>query len=279
MILISQKIVAVALAVLVSAATAETPGQRDYHLFKPVPKEQMRPLAADRPDATESPQTVDAGHVQLEMDIALYLRDRARFFEDGTAFAVTNLKFGVTHNVDVQFIFSPYVRSKTRSGGFTEVETGHSNLAIRTKVNLWGNDGGTQTAFALLPFITVPLGGNAVGENNVQGGIVLPFGMELPHGWGLGAQLGIEIVRNDADDGYRVDFLQTVVVGHDIVGKLAGFVEFLSVAPAEGDWFGTLNLGLTYGVNDNVQLDVGTFIGVNAAAPDFLLFAGITWRF
>ena len=105
--------------------------------------------------------------------------------------------------------------------------------------------------------------------------------MELPHGWGLGAQLRFDLFRNADDDGNTFDFSQTVVLSHDIVGSLAGFVEFLSVVPTESDsdWFGTLNFGLTYGVNENVQVDGGAFLGVNSAAPDLAVFMGITWRF
>ncbi|MHC4955752.1 MAG: transporter [Planctomycetota bacterium] len=280
MILTTQKLLAVAaLALMAGPARADSPSQRGYHLFKPVPKDQMRPLSADRPDATESTQTVDAGHVQLEIDIALYLRDRARFTEDTFVFGATNLKFGITHNIDLQLIWSPYVRAKTRATDFTEKEEGFSNLVVRTKFNLWGNDGDSTTSMALLPFVIVPLGSESVGSDNVQGGIVIPFAMDLPQSWGLGAQVGFDVVRNDADDGHRLDFTQTVVLGRDIVGRLAGFVEFLSVVPAEGDWFGTVNIGLTYAVNDNVQLDVASFIGVNSAAPDFAVFTGLTWRF
>ena len=280
MILTNQKFaVALFLLGLALPVHAQWKSQRGYHLFHPVPRDEMRPLSADRPDATESTQTVDAGHVQLEMDIALYLKDRGRFSEDTFAFAATNMKLGLSHNVDLQLIWSPYVRAKTRASGFTEREEGISNLGIRTKINLWGNDGDTKTSLALLPFVVVPLGNESVGDDDIQGGLVVPFAMDLPRGWGLGAQLGVEVVRNDADDGYRADFTQTVVVGRDIVGNLAGFVEFASVAPSEGSWFGTVNVGLTYAIGENVQLDVATFIGVNDVAPDFVLFTGITWRF
>src|SRR5258707_15821817 len=39
-----------------------------YTLFNPTPREYMRAFTTDRPDLTESPFTVDAGHFQLEMD-------------------------------------------------------------------------------------------------------------------------------------------------------------------------------------------------------------------
>ena len=46
------------------------PDKSGYNLFNPVPENLLRDLSPDRPDATESPYTVDAGHYQLEMDFA-----------------------------------------------------------------------------------------------------------------------------------------------------------------------------------------------------------------
>ncbi len=279
----NQNICALALLlVLGSVATAQSPSQRGYHLFKPVPEDLLRPLSADRPDATESTQTVDAGHVQIEMDVALFAKDRRGGYEDTYTFAATNLKFGLTHNVDLQFIFAPYVKTETREGGVAMTVEGISNLTIRSKINLWGNDGDTETSLALLPLIRVPTGGNAVRDlDHVEGGLAIPFATDLGKGWSFGAQLRFDALRNSADDGYMVEFSQTVVAGHAIVGALSGFIEFLSVVPSESarEWFGTVNVGLTYEINDNVLLDIAAFIGVNDVAPDFVFFTGFTWRF
>ena len=46
-----------------------------YTLFDPTPRALMREMATDRPDVTESPYTVDAGHVQVESSFVEYTRD------------------------------------------------------------------------------------------------------------------------------------------------------------------------------------------------------------
>jgi hypothetical protein len=52
-------------------AVADGPvGKGQYNIFNPTPVDSMRELSPDRPDKTESPYTVDAGHLQLEMDFA-----------------------------------------------------------------------------------------------------------------------------------------------------------------------------------------------------------------
>lgn len=282
MLLTTQKILIVAaLLVFGSTAAAQSPSQRGYNLFNPVPGDRLRPLSADRPDATESPQTVDAGHLQLEMDIAAYLRDRSDAHVDGWAFAVTNIKLGLTHNVDLQLVVAPYSYVETRVGGTTTIAEGFGDLVLRTKVNLWGNDGDTKTAFAVMPFISFPTGRDDLGSDEVEGGIIFPLSVDLPRGWGLGLQLELDVVRNSSDTGYQLDIANTIVLGHDIVGPLAGFVEFSSLFPgdSEAGWIGTLNVGLTYAIDQNTQLDVGAFLGLSSEAEDVVVFLGITRRF
>src|SRR6266581_8182675 len=46
------------------------PDKSGYNLFNPTPRGFMRELGADRPDKTDCPFTVDAGHFQVEMDFA-----------------------------------------------------------------------------------------------------------------------------------------------------------------------------------------------------------------
>src|SRR2546425_12662784 len=52
------------------------PDKGKYTLFNPTPRELMREMNTDRPDKTESPFTVDAGHFQIEADILNYTYDR-----------------------------------------------------------------------------------------------------------------------------------------------------------------------------------------------------------
>jgi hypothetical protein len=44
-------------------------------------------------------------------------------------------------------------------------------------------------------------------------------------------------------------------------------------------WYATLNGGLLYNVNENVQADVSMQLGLNSDAPDLLIYTGFTWRF
>jgi hypothetical protein len=256
-----------------------------YNFFNPTPRELMRDLSADRPDLTESPYTVDAGHFQIEMDLVNYSHDRHnrdRETIDSYSVAAVNLKAGLLNNVDLQLILEPYIstRIKDRSTGSTSKHNGFGDITTRLKVNLWGNDGG-ETALALMPFIKLPTNQDDVGNEAVEGGLIVPFAMELPAGWGLGAQTEVDFIEDGDEDGYHAEFINTVALGRDIVGNLAGYVEFFSLVSTESDsdWIGSVNGGLTYAVNADLQLDGGVNFGVTRAADDITPFVGVTWRY
>ena len=240
-------------------------------------------LTPDRPDKTESPYTVDAGHFQLEMDFANYTYDQS----DGTTtkawnVAPVNLKAGLCNNVDVQFVFDNYlhVRTDDRVAGTSATQSGVGDFTTRLKINLWGDDGG-QTAFGLLPFVKFPTSTDSLGNNAVEGGIVFPLAVKLPHGFDLGLETAVSCLRDDNDSSYHADFINSITCDHAIIGKLSGYLEFFSDLSTESHagWIGTVDAGLEFLVTENVQLDCGCNFGVTRAADDFNPFAGITVRF
>jgi hypothetical protein len=71
-------------------------------------------------------------------------------------------------------------------------------------------------------------------------------------------------------------------VGHEIIGKLAGYIEFFSSISTErgSSWVGTVDLGLTYERPDGqLQIDTGVYLGATHAADDVNAFTGLTVRF
>gem|GEM_PF-5119181 len=62
----------------VHAQQPAPPDKSAFHLFHPTPTEWMREFSTDRPDQTESPHTVDAGHFQIEVDAVTAEFDRDR---------------------------------------------------------------------------------------------------------------------------------------------------------------------------------------------------------
>jgi|688.fasta_scaffold436586_1 hypothetical protein len=275
-------------AVLLAGPPAReaAPDKSRYTLFHPTPVALMREFSTDRPDQTESAYTVDAGHFQIEMDFAnaIFDTDRSgggKVRTRSVNFGTINLKAGLLHNVDIQFVLSPHVitRSENRVTGAVERASGFGDVVTRLKLNLWGNDGGT-TALAIMPFVKWPLPASGLRNGKTEGGVLIPLAIELPAGWSTTLMTGCEFVRNDGG-GYDTEFINSVTFGHDIAGKLAGYLEFFAVnGTAPGfDWSGQVDIGFTYAVRENAVLDFGCNFGVTKAAPDFNPFVGFSIRF
>ncbi len=253
----------------------------EYTLFNPTPAALMRELSTDRPDTTESPYTVDAGHVQIEASFLDYTRDE----DGGDTFEVssvlpTNLKFGLTNNADLQLVFEPYVHEKLDTAAGDDSTNGFGATQVRLKVNLWGNDGG-DTAFAIMPFVQFPTADDDFGgTDHLQGGVILPLAIALPNEWGLGLMVEVDAVRDSADEDYELQFVHTATIGRAIVGDLSGYVEYIGVTDTEEGtgYLSLIGAGLTYGVDENVQLDTGVNVGLSDDADDFNVFVGISVR-
>ena len=116
-----------------------------YSLVDPTPRDQLRAFTTDRPDVTESPYTVDPGHVQIELSLAEYALSSDRTTRTFAALLV-NLKLGLLDNVDLQFIFTPYERQVTRDAGERSIDSGFGD---ETLVRLRR---AAMARYALLPY-------------------------------------------------------------------------------------------------------------------------------
>lgn len=246
-----------------------------YHAFHPTPRALLREMSTDRPDLTESPYTVDAGHAQVEIEAVTRTRDEG---VDRTGFMGFLVKMGLTPRTDLQVGFEslhedvPDEMHPEDAGG----DSGPSNLMVRLKWNLWGNDGGS-TALALMPYVVLP---TAEGETDAAGGLILPLAISGPWGTGLGTMAQVDAVPDEDGEGRHAEWLFTATVARDLFGNLAGFLEGTSGhrPKSEGSWTGLVNAGLTFAATPDLQLDSGARFGVSDAAEGAALFFGISYR-
>lgn len=267
--------------------TTNAPDKSHFTLFNPTPIALMREMDTDRPDKTESAFTVDAGHFQVEMDLVTHTRDRdtsggGDLRTTSYSVAPINLKVGLLNNVDFQLIVETWntVTVKDNRTGASFRRSGFGDVTPRLKVNLWGNDGGS-TALALMPYVKLPTNQDKLGNNAVEGGVIVPFAMDLPLGFDLGAMTVFGAARNEDNSRHHAEFVNTVTVGHDLIGKLGAYAEFFSLVSTESgaDWVGTADVGLVYALTPNIHLDASVNFGVTRSADDLNLSAGLSFRF
>lgn len=257
-----------------------------YTLFNPTPRELLRELSADRPDKTDCPFTIDAGHFQMEMDFANATYNapsapRGQVRTLAIEAAPMNIKVGLLNNLDFQLVLTPFRAERTEdtASGTVHRITGFEGMTPRFKVNLMGNDGGFL-AIGLLPFVRLPLSTGQLPHGHIEGGLGVPVSFDIP-GWEIGLQSTVHINRNEFGVGYHGEFDNALSVGHALFGRLSMAVEFYGSVSADrgAGWIGTVDTWLTFQVNADWRLDAGVYIGVTSAADDWHPFVGMTRRF
>ena len=247
----------------------------------------MRELSADRPDKTETPYTVDAGHVQAEMDLIAFTHDRYNSDRvdaraSGWGFGIVNLKVGLLNEVDLQVVVETWNASRIECGPGcrSERSEGFGDTTVRCKVNLWGNDGG-GSAFSVMPFVKMPTRQDGRGDAAWESGLSIPWAVALSERWSLGFTHGFGLLHGREENGCQGEFSNSVSLGRSLTHKLGAYVEFFgSVSTGEKvPWVGTFDMGLTYAVDENIQLDAGVNIGLTRSADDWNPFLGVTLRF
>jgi len=239
-------------------------------------QEAVREMVTDRPDTTEAPYSVPAGLYQIEASFFDYSRDanRGQGSAEQWIFGQINFKIGVTHDSDLQIIVDSYIQARETG---SPRATGFGDVTVRYKQNLWGNDSGT-TAFALMPYVTIPTY-TQVSEEAWSGGLIAPFAVSVSDRISLGFMGEMDIVHDAETNGYDLEWLHSATMGISLTEKLGMYLELVGIAGEDADYQGLFDTGLTYAVTDTLVFDAGVRLGLNRAAPDFGVFTGVSVRF
>jgi hypothetical protein len=158
---------------------------------------------------------------------------------------------------------------------------GFSDMQVRTKINFWGNDGKSDTALGLMPFIQLPTGSDSLSSDHVEGGIIVPFAMKLTDNIDLSAMADWNFVYDPADRGYDTEFVHTVSLGFAFTEELGAYIEYVGIASTDGDsgYQALASTGVVYKITRDLQVDAGVQIGLTRAAEDLVVFSGFSVRF
>jgi len=269
-------------------AQEHAPDKSQFNLFNPTPRPFMRDLEPDRPDQTEGPYTIDAGHYQIESDFISYTYDRVmpgrqNVRAQSLVALDPTLRVGLLNNVEGDLSITPFLWEKTDDidRHRTDTRSGFGDTILRAKINLWGNDEG-KTAFGLIPFVKLPTSSDHLTNPFVEGGLILPFNIVLPEETEIGMMTEVDARHDDAGSGDHAEWINSIVLQKGIIKETLGaYIEFFSLVsnqrhagPVE-----TVDVGLLYAVSADIQLDTGCNFGVTRPATDFNPFIGFTVRF
>lgn len=246
-------------------------------------QEAPRDLCPDRPGLGTPACTLDAGAVMLEVGVADWTLDRnADSRTDAFSFGDMLLRAGVTPSLEVQLGWTMlgYVRERDRASGnpTRRTRTGDVTLALRQNLH---NPDGSGFAAAVMPYATLPVGGEGVGAGDWGAGLIVPVSFELG-AVSLGFSPHIDAAVDGYGDGRHLSYGSVAGIGFGVSDDLSMTAELSLTRDRDPGGHSTEALaGLSAGwqVGNDNQWDVGANIGLNRDSPDVELYFGYARRF
>jgi hypothetical protein len=259
------------------------PDKSSYTLFNPTPDADLRGFSTDRPTKSNVPITVDAGHFQYETDLFNYQHSNAggvttRLYT--TADPV--LKVGLTNSIDLELQFNGYnalSQYDPATGRRLVSANGAGDLVVRPKFNLFGNEGGP--ALAVIPYVKLPVASHQIGNGKVEGGVIIPLSFPLP--WGFTGLIvpEVDVLKNASDNGRHFNYAQLFNLSHPIGARTTVYGEIYSSLGTDAytPRVYTFDMAVSYLITPTLQIDAGTNLGLNRAAPNIQAYTGLSQRF
>ena len=212
-------------------------------------------IEADRPDFTESPETVPPGSIQAEGGYT-YTRD-----ESSTNHSIGELLVRVPAGTraELRLAFNSY--SIEHSAGL--VQRGFQDMAVGTKIRLIEQEEHSPVPNASIIVLSMlPTGHRGIGSRSMQPIAKLAFAWELSERFSLQSNVNYSYA---IEDGTRFSqWASSASLGTDITPRLETFVEWFGVNPVSlgsrrADY---LNAGAAMKFGGKLRLDAR--IGTNA---------------
>jgi hypothetical protein len=228
-----------------------------HGLWSPLPDSCLEIIDTDRPHQTDTPHVVPAGHTQVESAIAAVQLGGTVDGSDKRTHLVLledNYKFGIVTRVDLQLLFkhADYVFD---AGRFVAP----GPLEARVKINL-------IEGVTLVPTVFVPM----TSTQPFRAGALVFLGWELPLGLELEVNTGL-LLQSATKPTALVVFAAALT--SVFIGPIKTFVDVYATGLDV-----QLGSGFLAPLGRNMQIDLGTYIGLNGAVFAATPFIGFSVR-
>jgi hypothetical protein len=245
----------------------------------------LRDLCPDRPGKGTSACTVDRGHFQIEIDaFDISLQRQHGLTTDTTIVASPTIKYGVSDHWDVEATLVPFerVRSRDRQPGITDAASGFGDLYLRAKYAA-AIAGTNQFSFGFEPFLKIPTASKAIGNGAVEGGVVVPLGLDLGGGWSFSATPEIDALQNENERGAHIALTNVLGLSRTVAPGFTFTIEGWNASdfdPAGTTRQYSVDFAASWQPDGqpDLQLDAGVNVGLTSATPDLQVYLGLTRR-
>lgn len=248
--------------------------------------EDLRDLCADRPGKGSPACTIDPDRLQAEVGLADWSHDRNRdSIEDDLLLGDMALRYGLGPSTELRLGWTAYgqVRVKDRATGMVSHDHGSGDVTIGLRQNLHNPDG-SGFAIALQPFVTLPTGGHAIGAGTWGAGLVVPISYQLPSNIQLGLTSEIDAAPDEDRHGRHTAYSETLSISVPVTKSITGSAELWAMRdrdPSGHSSQSSFDLAAAWIPKEKgrLQLDAGTYVGLNRQTPDIEAYVGVTEKF
>jgi hypothetical protein len=209
---------------------------------------------------TESPQTIEPGGVLMRMDaISLGIRPDTAAPNQYKALALgtTLVSAGITDSVDFELGTQLFLRDTFSTTGTDQTQNGIGDVILRPKWTFWKDPSSGQEA-AIIPYVMLPTHSSAVGNNSVEGGVILPWSRDVAAGLKAEAMVEWDELRNVSNTRYDTRWYGSAAVQWNSDGRFGAYAETTLSLSTEGSSSaaGTIGGGVTFSLSRNFQWDL-----------------------
>lgn len=239
-------------------------------------------LVADRPDFTEGTSTVGLGVFQLELGYTLGSDSDGKFMTRVHSYGEPLLRVGVLSERLELRAGTSVVRDVDNASPRGVTTSGLEDLYLGAKIALSGQRGALP-ATAILPQMTVPTGSGAFSAGRTLPGVNFVYSWDLSEALSLAGSTQVNQGAGEAggdDEPYR-EWAQSLSWGIAVGQRSGLYAEWYAFVPSglkDGRSEHYLNSGLTWLANDDLQWDIRVGLGLNDAAEDVYVGAGLAFR-
>ena len=234
----------------------------------------------DRPDVANSSQVVGKGRVQLEIG-ANWERQRNDDLHVRTLSAPALLRIGLGETTELRLETDGrrIEHHLDTASGERSASAGWNDTAIGFKWHFADGEG-THPALALIGKVALPTGSSALRGKGFLPQVALAAEWDLAQDWSLAVSPG---AGRDVDDhGARYSYaILAASLGKKFSERVQGFFEVAAPQIASASHGGNrkqVDLGVSWLVNKNCQVDAMVLHGLNRNTPDLGLAFGLSVR-
>jgi hypothetical protein len=230
-----------------------------HSLADPLPDACLGVIDTDRPHQTDTPHLLAAGHAQIESAVAsMPLGPGGR--DAHLVLFENEYRFGLVSRVDLELLakHADYDLATARLSP-------PGPLGVRLKINVV-EGGGAVPATTLVPWVFLP----AAPSQALRGGPLAFWGWELPLHLELEVNTGVLF-------GARPKPPVAVVLASALTYTVAADFRVFVDVYATG-WDIALGTGALWAFTRDMQVDIGTYVGLNGDEPVATPFLGFSIR-